>query len=107
MNGQRLVYKFVELPYQYKPVKRLEPFTENHDLKTRQTNKADLLPIKKERDDQFRVTQEPINEKLSGHVKAEPVSRVIVSKPTSVIVRCGRARALYNHVPTLDSATST
>ncbi|XP_020900879.1 ETS-related transcription factor Elf-1 isoform X1 [Exaiptasia diaphana] len=105
VNGQRLVYKFVELPYEYKPVKKLEAFEENHSLTTRHT--AHMLPIKKECDDQFRVTQEPINEKLSGHVKAEPVSRVIVSKPTSVIVRCGRARALHHHVPTLESSTST
>ncbi|KAK3700701.1 hypothetical protein QZH41_015648 [Actinostola sp. cb2023] len=108
VNGQRLVYKFVELPYQYKPVKRLLPDTslENHD--PTKTQSVVALPVKKERDDQsdFRVTQEPISDKVAEHVKTEPVSRVIVSKPTSVIVRCGRARALQNHVPTCESTSS-
>lgn len=90
------MYKFVDLPYKYKPIKRLVP-----------ENTYTNQPIKQEQEDQFRVTQEPINETLADHVKSEPVSRVIVSKPTSVIVRCGRARALKNYVPTYESTTST
>jgi hypothetical protein len=108
VNGQRLVYKFVELPYNYKPMKNSALLTPEHeDIKPnvqQQENGVETTPMKTESlnkptQPDFKVTQEPINGKLSEHVTHEPVSRVIISKPTPVIVRCGRPRALNRHVP--------
>lgn len=104
MNGQRLVYKFVELPYNYKPIRSATMLSpkENGEVKTNEN--IDTKTIKTEslekpnKPSDFKVTQEPIKGKLAQHVTKEPVNRVVISKPTSVIVRCGRAKALNQQV---------
>ena len=90
------MYKFVELPYNYKPIRSttiLSP-KENGEVKTNE-NTASIAIENTGKPSDFKVTQEPIKGKLSEHVTNESISRVVISKPTPVIVRCGRARALH------------
>ncbi|XP_031571214.1 ETS domain-containing protein Elk-4-like isoform X2 [Actinia tenebrosa] len=104
VNGQRLVYKFVELPYNYKPTRSATflSTTENDAVKTNENDDNKTIktePLEKpNKPSDFKVTQEPIKGKLLKHVANDPVNRVVISKPTSVIVRCGRARALNQQV---------
>lgn len=92
VNGQRLVYKFVELPYNYEPMKSatIHP-CDTKPIKTESQNKPN-------KSSDFKVTQEPIKGKLTEHVTKESANRVVISKPTSVIVRCGRPRAINQQV---------
>ncbi|XP_048581299.1 ETS translocation variant 5 isoform X2 [Nematostella vectensis] len=95
VNGQRLVYKFVELPYSYIPYRKSSSPCSGNDKKQHERIETVLrTQVKKEDKGQdLNMRQGPINGHYQHHVTCENDHRVVIAKPTSVIKRCGRAKA--------------
>ncbi|KAJ7377665.1 hypothetical protein OS493_027743 [Desmophyllum pertusum] len=118
VSGQRLVYKFVDLPYNYKPIKNfydsgiLEGDWDDGKTKEKQETPREMFQVFSRQNyittttaSEFKVPQEPIRSQNVIHVSqccCNGASRGVKHISVPVIMKCGHPSALPRKIVPAD-----